>query len=93
MSSTLIMRKTPLPEKNSEVDFKLPVKGIIARRFYDHDGSLGGGIITINDSELPWFEGLLAGGITGASAKDVSDLERMCNVLRDGGTVDMWFEV
>ena len=91
MSSTLIMRKTPVPAKNSEVGFGLPVKGMIARKFYGHDGSLGGGMLTVGDDCTEWFEGLLAG--LNYNGKEAKDLERMVQVLRDGGTVDMWFEV
>jgi hypothetical protein len=91
MSSTLIMRKTPAPRDDETVSFKLPVKAILARRFYDHDGSLGGGMVTVGPEELGWFEGVLAGADRWSRA-EVEDFKKMVGVLRDGGSVDMWFE-
>lgn len=90
MSSTLCIRRTPKPEPD-EWHFKLPLKGILARKFYDHDGSLGGGMITIGDEHLSWFEGLLAAGAF--DKKDKADLLAIVEHLRDGGSIDMWFEV
>lgn len=90
MSSTLCMRRTPKPPKD-DWHFKVPIKSIIARKFYDHDGSLGGGTITVGPEHLEWFEGVLAAGRFDAA--DGRDLEAVVNVLREGGTIDMWFEV
>jgi len=92
MSSTLFIRKTPKPTKN-EIAFKQPIKGIIAGRYYDHDGSLGGGKITVGPEDLPWFEGVLAARPRSADAKDWRDFERVVEMLRDGESIDMWFEV
>lgn len=89
MSSTLMIRKTPTPDKD-EWHFKLPVKIYIGRRFYDHDGSCGGGLITVNASELPWFEGVLAAA--NLDADDRRDFTKVVEILREGGTIDMWFE-
>lgn len=89
MSSTLCIRKTPKPDKN-EWHFKLPIKGLIARRFYDHDGSLGGNLLTIGAEHLAWFEGILAAGKFAETER--RDLEKIVEVLRDGDTIDMWFE-
>ncbi len=90
MSSTLFIRKTPKPDKN-EWHFKLPIKRFIAQKFYDHDGSCGDGQITIGPEELPWFEGILAAGTFETS--DRRDFEKVVQILRDGDTIDMWFEV
>lgn len=90
MSSTLCMRITPKPS-NDEWHFKLPVKAIFARKFYDHDGSLGGGMLTLTVEHLEWLEGVLAAGQFDKKHHD--DLEAIAAVLRGGGTVDMWFEV
>ena len=89
VSSTLCIRRTPKPD-DDEWHFKLPVKGLLARKFYDHDGSLGGGMQTIGPEHLEWFEGVLAAGQfdNGDGAK----LHQVVEVLREGGTIDMWFE-
>jgi hypothetical protein len=84
------MRRTPRQTKEQWA-FKLPVKGAFARRFYDHDGSLGGGMITIGADQLDWIDGLIAGGRFDAS--ELRDLRQIADVLREGGTIDMWFEV
>ena len=89
MSSTLLVRRTPkAPE---EWAFKMPVKSAIARRYYEHDGSLGGEMITLTATELPWFEGLLAG--SSFDAEDTKSLKAIVQVLRDGDDIDLWFEV
>lgn len=90
MTSTLCMRRTPKPSK-TDWHFKLPIKGLIARKFYDHDGSLGGGMITVGPEYLEWFEGVLAAGSFDKS--EMRQLEAVVNVLREGDTIDMWFEV
>ena len=90
MSSTLCIRKTPKPTKE-QWHFKYPIKGLIARKFYDHDGSLGGGTITVGPEHLEWFEGVLAAGSFDKS--EAREFEEIVGVLRDGGTIDMWFDV
>lgn len=90
MSSTLCIRVTPEPE-DSHWSFKQPVKGIFARRFYDHDGSLGGSLVTIGAKELPWLEGVLAAG--SFEEHERKELEDIASVLQGGGSVDMWFKV
>lgn len=89
MTSTLYIRKTP--KAATEWHFKMPIKGIIARQFFDHDGSLGGSMITIGPEYLSWFEGVLAA--VNLEAIDRLDLVAAVDVLRDGGTIDMWLEV
>jgi hypothetical protein len=90
MSSTLIIRKTPKPSKSGEMAFKQPLKGFIGRKFYGHDGSCGGGIITVGADHLEWFEGILAAGNFDKSERE--DLEKIVSLLREGETIDMWFE-
>lgn len=89
MSSTLNIRRTPRPSSD-DWHFKQPLKGLIARKFYDHDGSLGGGMITIGPDNLEWFEGVLAAGQF--ENTDRRDLEQMVEHLRVGGSLDMWFD-
>jgi len=89
MSSTLVMRITPKPTKNGW-HFKQPIKGMFARRFYDHDGSLGGGVFTLTSDHLDWIDGVIAAGRF--DDKDAKDLEAIAKAIRNGETVDMWFE-
>ncbi len=89
MSSTLYIQRTPKPSRDIK-HFKLPIKAIIAKKYYEHDGSLGGGKITLNANELSWFEGILAAG--NFDEKERNDLDFIIQILRDGETIDMWFE-
>ena len=88
MSSTLCIRRTPKPDEN-EWRFKLPIKGLIARKFYDHDGSLGGQQITVGPAYLGWFEGILAAGHFADT--ECRALEQIIEILREGDTIDLWF--
>ena len=90
MTSTLCIRKTPVVAKQNNWSFKHPVKGWIGRRFYDHDGSLGGGMITIGPEYLEWFEGILLA--SNMQRSDHKEFEKVVEVLRDGNTIDMWFD-
>jgi len=89
MSSTLYITRNIFNEK-ATIGFKQPIKGIIARKFYDHDGSLGGGFITIGPDYLDWFEGVLAA--YPRMDDDERDLQKIVNILREGDSLDMWFE-
>ncbi len=89
MSSTLHIRKTPTPSDAPVWDFKQPVKGWFGRRYYDHDGSLGGNLITIPPTDLPWLEGLLLAG--NIEYGDRQALERIAELLRGGDCIDIWF--
>ena len=91
MSSTLCMRVTPKPLDKKTWHFKMPVKAIFARRFYDHDGTLGGGCLTITVNDLSWLEGVMDAGNFDSS--EMRDLKSIADALREGETVDMWFEV
>ena len=96
MSSTLLFRKTPRPPK----EFGLcgqPLKGVFARQFYGHDGSLCGGIVTIGTESLGWLQGVKC-SYSGHHPDDkdlreiVSLLDKIIETINDGRTVDMWFE-
>ena len=90
MTSTLCVRQTPTLDDH-EFSFSQPVKGLIARKFYDHDGSLGGGLMTVGLEHLPWFEELLANG--DFKEDDKTKLRLIIGAMRLGRTIDMWFEV
>ena len=90
MSSTLCIRKTPKPPECEEWHFKHPLKAFIGRRFYDHDGSLGGGMITIGPEHLSWFEGILIAGKF--EPDDRRNLEHIVSILAEGDSIDVWFE-
>ena len=91
MTSTLCIRKTPAIIKASNWSFKHPIKGYIGRRFYDHDGSLGGDLITIGPEYLEWFEGVLLAA-NNLDKREHKDFEAVVKVLRSGSTIDMWFD-
>lgn len=87
MSSTLVFQKTPKPDKELG-------QGIFGKCYYDHDGSCGGGVITIDASELEWLRGIA--DVMDAPRFDKDDIRlisTIIKILEDGDTVDMWFEV
>lgn len=91
MTSTLIIRKTPKVPNTREWNFKHPIKGFIGRRFYDHDGSLGGNLITIGPEHLEWFEGILMAAHL--DERENKEFETVVKILRSGETIDVWFEI
>ena len=90
MTSTLCICKTPVPPRDNWC-FKHPIKGFIGRRFYDHDGSLGGGEITIGPEHLEWFEGILTAA--NLNEREHKEFEAVVAVLRSGMSIDIWFEM
>lgn len=79
MSNSLYWYKPP-SEKQELGGAGHPLKGILARRFYDNDGSLVCGKATISlDRDGDFLRGLVAGDISGAQ-KLLEDLERYGSV-------------
>lgn len=64
MSTSLYYKPHIDPELGEALSFEL--KKAIAPRYYDHDGSLGGGWYVLDEGEIPFLEGLLAAGIEDA---------------------------
>jgi hypothetical protein len=89
MSSTLYFRKTPKAPAEFG-SFSQPLKGVFARRFYDHDGSLGGDLITLELRHLEWVCGVRDSGV--GDRGDRKTLDMIIEALKSGETVDMWFE-
>jgi len=90
MSSTLYFKRTPKPGTGRLGSCKQPLKGIFAKRYYDHDGSGGGGMLIINEYDLEWLRGVRAATTENA---DRTLLDKIIKEIEDGNTVDMWFEV
>ena len=89
MTSTLCIRRTPAPDSAWRV--KQPLKGVIAKHLFDHDGSLGGSTITIGPEHREWFAGVLASGAF--IGKEAETLQFILKTLDEGGSLDLWFEV
>jgi hypothetical protein len=90
MSSTLHFMKTPRPEEELG-SCKVPLKSIFARKYYDHDGSCGGGLMTLGVVDLEWLKGVRdAGSIQGDQMRLLRDI---ITLIEEGETVDMWFSV
>lgn len=64
-------------------------KRAVSQRYYDHDGSLGGGTVTIASPEdVAFLEGLVAVG-----DKDVSSAAQLLiDAIKKHGAVDIWLE-
>lgn len=85
MTTTLMIRKTPTRTPKG-LHFKQPIKGIIAKRYYGHDGSLSGELLTLGSNDLQWFEGVFD------SHPDDKDLKTVITYLKEGHTIDLWLE-
>ena len=66
VSSSLYWKPAPKDEPHPE-DLPYELKKAIARRYWDHDGSLNGDEILLGAADLPYLQGLVDGGVTGAS--------------------------
>jgi hypothetical protein len=87
MSSTLFISKNV---SNKNLSFGQPLKGIIGRKFYNHDGSCGGELITVGSEYLDWFEGVLAA--YPEFEGDYRELEKVVDMLREGHSLDIRIE-
>jgi hypothetical protein len=85
MSSSLYWRPVPreVPPANS-----LPygLKKALARRYWDHDGSLNGDMIEISEADVPYLE-----GIRDAASGEVSEgAAGLIEAIREYGAVEIW---
>ena len=90
MTTTLCVRETP-ETRDTDWSFKQPLKGIIARRYYAHDGSLSSGKVILDSTDRLWLEGVLAAFGRGDEG-DKTGLKWIINTIDQGHTVDMWIE-
>ena len=63
MSTSLYFR--PAVSDNGE-DLSFELKKAISQKYWQHDGSLGGEWIILDDSDISFLEGVEAGGISDA---------------------------
>ncbi len=93
MSSTLSARITPR-YCNDYVIASCSLKGIFARKFYDHDGSLNGKLLTLGDEYLSWIEGLLSGLKLGGNSEkcDKEFLQFLIDNIIENDSVDIWID-
>lgn len=81
MSSTLYWRPAPKDVPPAE-SLPFELKKAIARRLWDHDGSLHGDEVTIGSDMVPYLEGLEDAGVDGAV--------ELIKAIRDHGSVLLW---
>lgn len=81
MSSTL-MWKPVMPEEGQPLPRKL--KFVISRKLWDTDGSCGEGHAVVDESLIPYLEGLRDAGVDGA--------EELIEIIRKHGVVSLWHE-
>ena len=74
MSSSLYWQPVFERDPNKERVSGQPLKGILAKRFCDHDGSLGYGEGTFRRKDIPYIRGLVDCGIEDADSL-LKDLE------------------
>lgn len=81
MSTSLYWRPAP---KNLPPENYLPpaLKHAIAKRIWEHDGSVHGDEIEVNKAFLPYLEGLADGHVEGAG--------ELISAIREHETVLLW---
>jgi hypothetical protein len=91
MSSVLHFR--PVVDNDDWGSCIMPLKAIFAKKFYDHDGTLGGRTEVLAPEHLDWLRGVKDSIDNGDNDDDVGLLNKIIAVLEDGGYVEMWFNV
>jgi hypothetical protein len=82
MSSDLYWRPAvPPPPKNVLAP---DLKYAISQRFWDHDGSLNGHELQVDEENAAYFEGLADAGVEGADA--------VVTAIREHGAILLWIE-
>jgi hypothetical protein len=87
MSSSLYWR--PAPKKVPAAQ-SLPygLKSVIARRLWDHDGSLNGDPVEVDHAFLPYLR-----GVADAGNGDVAEGAReLIGLIEEHGEVELWIE-
>lgn len=85
MSSSLYWR--PVKPIKRHGGYGHPLKGIIAKKFYGHDGSLSGGDITLDETHIKWLE-----GVKDALYDCVDDANELIDGIRQYGEIAIWIE-
>jgi hypothetical protein len=70
------------PVITSNKSFTHPLKGIIARRYFDQDGSLSSSKRVLERKDIPFLEGLVAA--------DVEDADELLSELNEHGSLFIW---
>ena len=84
MSTNLYWR--PVPREIPPARTVNALKRAIARRVWDHDGSLHGDTIIVGTELLPYLEGLRDAG-TEETREDASEL---IEAIQEHGSVEIW---
>ena len=87
MSSSLYWK--PVVPVTSYGGYGHPLKGVIARKFFDHDGSLSSGPITFTDDDIRWLE-----GARDAFEKDEHQkpFNELIAAIQHHGAISIWIE-
>jgi len=80
MSSTLMWK--PLTGAQGSLSYEL--KRVISKRLWDTDGSCGGGVATMNSTDLDYLQGLMDAGIEGA--------DEIIDLIHEHGDIQLWHE-
>lgn len=81
MSTNLYAR--PLPKRQEFPSWGHPLKGIIAKRYLGHDGSLTSrGKVVLDGGDLSYLQGLVDSGVGGAA--------KLLAMVEKCGEVEVW---
>lgn len=79
--STNLMWK---PKTQSNGSLSKQLKKVISRRLWNTDGSCGGGVATVNETDIEYLNGLLDAGI--------EDAEELIDLINQYGEIELWHE-
>lgn len=71
MSTSMYWNPKPVEPKRRNIG---SLKWILAKKLFDQDGSMSAGPITVDETLIPFLEGLIAGADNGDISKDASIL-------------------
>ena len=76
----------PAPKDQPKPELLSGIKHLLARRLWDHDGSLHGDVIQVGPELLPYLEGIRDGG----SGEIAEDADCLIDAIRRHGIVELW---
>lgn len=75
------------PKEPPPVQYCSDIKRIMARRYWDHDGTLFGAVTTLGESDVPFLSGVAAA----TPHREVREAaEEMIKAIREQGGVSIW---
>ena len=89
MSSTLHAEEIRVPEDLKTWYFTCPVKNMISKRYFGHDGSCYNGEMLIDEECLIFLEGIAVALTEKHEKSDRKELEQIIRFVKKGGIIKL----